>query len=320
LGNARTVLALSERVAADLDSCEVGVLAWTARTLCLRARAQYDLREFKAAIATCDGIVQRFGSWDWPDYNVMVAEALLTSGLARARLGDRRYGIHDYQELIDRFGDSELPEIRTRIASALLNNGFAYMRRGDRVREIECYSELIERFDSVDGLRSPVAVALSFKCMAQAETGLADEALSGCHRLERALHSLSSDRKEAGEEPWATWLRWRALAARSLALAVRSESEASLQGFRAAYTAFPANNEVTIQEMLRLVVALVGAGAPPRDLLDVLTGETRKSDGLLPLIVSLHERAGNRVRAPREVEEVAADIGERFDEAAERIG
>ncbi len=209
---------------------------------------------------------------------------------------------------------------RTRNASALLNNGIAYMRRGDRAREIECYSELIERFDSLDELRSHVAIALSYKCMAQAESGLADEALSGCHRLERAIQSLSSDRKETGEEPWATWLRWRALAARSLALAVRSEHEASLQRFRAAYTAFPANNEVTIQEMLRLVVALVGAGAPPRELVDVLTGETCKSDGLFPLIVALHERAGSRVRAPREVEEVAADISRRFDEAAERIG
>ena len=302
------------------DSRSAPLVAWTAKTLGLRARAQYDLGEYEIAIATCDGIVQRFGSWDWPVYNVVVAESLLTRGLSRARRGDRRDGIRDYQELIDRYGDSELPEIRTRIASALLNKGFAYLRQGDRAREIECYSELIERFDSLDELRSHVAIALSYMCMAQAETGLADEAWSGCHRLERAIHSRSSDRKETGEEPWATWLRWRALAARSLALAVRSEHEASLPGFRAAYTAFPANNEVTIQEMLRLVVALVRAGAPPRDLLDVLTGETRKSGGLLPLIVALHERAGNRVRAPREVEEVAADIIRRFDEAAERIG
>ena len=180
--------------------------------------------------------------------------------------------------------------------------------------------KLIERFDSLDEFRFEVAVALSYKCMAQAETRLADEALIGCHRLERAIHSLSSDWKEAGDEPWASWLKWRALATRALALAVRNEHKASLQEFRAAYAAFPTNNELTIKELLRLVPALVGAGAPPHDLLDVLTREIRKSDGLLPLIVALHERAGNRVRAPREIEEVAADISGRFDEAAERIG
>ena len=38
-----------------------------------------------------------------------------------------------------------------------------------------------------------------------------------------------------------------------------------------------------------------------------------------PLIVALHQQAGDPVRAPRETEEVAADIRDRFREAEERV-
>ena len=71
--------------------------------------------------------------------------------------------------------------------------------------------------------------------------------------------------------------------------------------------------------MLRLVPALVGAGISPRDLLAVFAGDTGRSADLWPLVVALEEHAGNQIRAPRQVKEVAADIRDRFIEAAERM-
>ena len=97
--------------------------------------------------------------------------------------------------------------------------------------------------------------------------------------------------------------------------AVQEDHRASLDSFQAAYAAFPGNDESTTREMLNLVIGLVARGSPPRKLLAVLSGDPAKSAALRPLVVALHELAGDPVRAPREVAEVAADICEWFREA-----
>ena len=74
-----------------------------------------------------------------------------------------------------------------------------------------------------------------------------------------------------------------------------------------------------MRQMLNLVTSLVARGAAPQDLLAVLASDTAKAASLHPLIVALHQRAGDRVHAPREVEEVAADIRERFHKAEDGV-
>ena len=176
-------------------------------------------------------------------------------------------------------------------------------------------SEVLRR-----GIGRHAAVALSYKCMAQAEIGLADEALDSCRQLEDIARLWTNDSEEFLGVPWVAWLKCRIAGARALALAVRAEHRASIRQFRVAYAASPSDHEATIHEMLRLVPALVGAGISPRDLLAVFAGDTGRSADLWPLVVALEEHAGNQIRAPRQVKEVAADIRDRFIEAAERMG
>ena len=176
-------------------------------------------------------------------------------------------------------------------------------------------SEVLRR-----GIRRHTAVALSYKCMAQAQIGLADEALDSCRQLEDVARHWTNDSEEFLGVPWVAWLKCRIAGARALALAVRAEHPASIRQFRVAYAASPPDHEATIHEMLRLVPALVGAGISPRDLLAVFADDTGRSADLWPLVVALEERAGNQIRAPRQVKEVAADIRDRFIEAAERMG
>lgn len=68
-----------------------------------------------------------------------------------------------------------------------------------------------------------------------------------------------------------------------------------------------------------LPARLVARGAPPQDLLAVLASDPARSAGLHPLIVALHQQAGDRIRAPKEVEEVAADLRDRFHKAGQRV-
>ena len=78
--------------------------------------------------------------------------------------------------------------------------------------------------------------------------------------------------------------------------------------FRSAYAAFPLNDEVIMREMQKVVINLIAHGASERDLVEILSSDKEKSDALVPLIVALRQRAGEEVRAPVEVLEVAKDI------------
>ena len=281
LGNAHNVLEVSERSLALADSQDAMVQTWAAAILALRATAQLQLGRFRTAIATCDDVVRRFTSWQ------------------HGPLGDGG------------------PEMQEWIVSALMTRGLACRSLGDREEEIASYDQVIDRFDSSDvsDSRRHVVVALASKCMAQAEIGLADETLAGYQRLEVVADSLASDGEGFREAPWAEWLKWHARGARALALAVQKDYRASSASFQAAYATFIAD-EATTREMLRLVSFLVAVGAPPRDLLAVLDSDPAKSANLRPLIVALHRRAGDRVRAPAEVEEVAVDVGRSFEDVS----
>ena len=201
-----------------------------------------------------------------------------------------------------------------------MSKALACRRLGDTDEEIRSYDAVIERFECSDSLdnRQHAAVALSWKSMAQAYSRLPDEALASCERLEGVARSWPMDEEHPPPGPWVEWLKWRAEGARSVALAVQKNQHASLDSFQDAYAAFLADDEVTMWEMVDVVVGLVGRGVPPQDLLAVLSSDTTKSASLRPLVVALHRRAGNPVRAPREVDELAADIGECFREAEMR--
>jgi len=168
-------------------------------------------------------------------------------------------------------------------------------------------------------LRRDAALALSCKCMAQADVGLADEALASCKSLEDTAQSWPGSDEEPLAEPWVDWLTWRAEGARSLACAVQENHRAALASFQAAYVVSSTDDDVTMRQMLDLVTSLVARGAAPQELLAVLASDTAKAASLHPLIVALHQQAGDRVRAPSEVEEVGADIRERFHKAEERV-
>ena len=322
LGNPHTVLSVSERVLPLASSSNSTILAWTAPSLVARASALLELGEFSAAIATCDDLLRRFGSWEHPPFDGAIAETLVTRGCSKAHLDDDAGAIRDYEEVVNRFDGSERLKVQERIVLALMSKALACRRLGDREEECRSYDAVIERFESTESrdLREHVVVALNWKSMAQAEVGLADEALDSIWRLESVAQSFVSDGEGPVEAPWAQWVTWRKESARAVALAVQQEHQASMDSFRAAYSAFSAGDEVTTGEMLRLVSGLIAAGTREQDLLGILASDPVKSASLRPLIVALHTRLDDPVRAPREIEEVATDIGRRFDEAADRMG
>ena len=69
-----------------------------------------------------------------------------------------------------------------------------------------------------------------------------------------------------------------------------------------------------MQEILWVVPDLVTSGASANELVEILESDKDKSGALAPLIVALRQYTGEKVRAPAEVLEVAADILKNIEE------
>ena len=158
-------------------------------------------------------------------------------------------------------------------------------------------------------LRLAISLCLAHKAKLQAETGRAEDALRTCDELERGLGSLAVDEK--AEPLWlAGWIRTKAL------LRLRRYPDA-MDTFRSVHAAFVPGDEAMMRRMVPGVLDLLAAGAPERELLEILSTDAEKAAALAPLVVALRQRAGEAVRAPPEVLEVAADIRKRIEEDAD---
>ena len=139
--------------------------------------------------------------------------------------------------------------------------------------------------------------------MIQIKVGRVEEALLISEELEGRPGALTDDER--------VMFTWRARYVQALALQKKKRHQVAIDVFCSAYAVFVPDNEMMMSEMLQLVPELIANGVLERDLVEILSGG--KSDALAPLIVALRQRAGEVVRAPVEVLEVAADINKRIE-------
>ena len=319
-----------------------------AESLVLGASARFEIGEYRAAIATCDDVMRRFGNIDRPPFQEVVATALIEKGSAHEKLGDFEAAVAAYDEAVERLGDlgghevrvlfagvslrkgnafarcgnladsiavydqvierfahGDEAELRRSAAAALISKGGSLGRLGDRGGEIDAYGEVLDRFDDgPPGIRTHVAVALSRRAMRLAEAGRAEEALQDCEELEREFGALDGD--------GISWFKLHAMCVRAVAGFVQKRRRFAMEAFNSAYAAFTPRNEDAMQAMLRVVATLIATGAPVHELVEIMTADEAKSEALAPLVVALRQQAGEVVRAPVEVLEVAADIRDQF--------
>ena len=281
-----------------------------AEALLFQAKAQRALGNYEPALSLVNDVVERFGDSKRQEVQGSVIGALLEKGhTIRAQQKEAEAAIAAYDEVIRRCGKSEVPEANAWIATALLNRGFARSDLGDFEGEIVSYQELIDRYGSSDTpeIRMQVAIALGCKGIRLAEMGRAEEALHTCEEFEGRIDALTENQ--------ITWGEWLVRGIQALALMVQQKQPAAMAAFRSAYAVFPPNDTAVLNEMLRLVLDLIAAGASEHDLVEILMSDGAKSGALEPLIVALRQRGGETVRAPTEVLEIAADVRKRIEEA-----
>ena len=311
LGDFEAAIAAYDEVVERFGDSDTRELQWrVAVALLNKGDARKELGDFETAIATYNEVIERFGN-SAPDIQWWVATALVEKGNAREKLGDFEAAIAAYDEVVERFGDSDTRELQWPIAVALLNKGNARKELGDFGAAIAAYKEVVERFsdNSAPELQRWIARALADMGIAQIQIGHADEALHTCEELERRLGTYLTGEVEIE-------FRWRVMLTRTMAFFAKGKHQAAMDAFRSAYAAFVLDNEKMTREMLWLVSDLVAAGVPTHELVEILISDEAKSGALAPLIVALRQRAGETVRAPAEVIEVAADILKRIEEKA----
>ena len=277
------------------------------RALVNKGSMQSQLGDFRIAIATYDEAIERFGESDALQLLKPVARSLCNKGAALAALGDNVAAIAAFDDAIDRFGGTEAPELWEEVARALSNLGDVQAQEGNRTAAMTAYDSVIGRFGASDTpeLRLSVAMALFGRGVTQAELGQESEALLTCEELERKLGAMTGTARAN--------FAWRVMWVRAAALIAQNRRRAAMGAFRAAYAAFPPGNDAITHWMLGLVRALIAIDAPEYEIIEILSGDSKKSGLLAPLIVALRQRGGETVREPVEVLEVAADVRRRIE-------
>ena len=301
-GDHEAAIALFDKVVERYAHSDVpGVQLPVAYALFNQWVVQLQRGDHEAAMPIFDNIVERYGNSDIPGVQDTVATVLLNQGVERGQRGDHEAAMATFAKVAERYGDSDVPGVQEVVASALFNQSVMHGWRGDHEAAMATYDRVVERYadSDVPGVQDTVTKALIDQGSIHLEGGRTEEALRLCDRLESRLAAAGNKGLHLA---WsAGWLRTKALLA-------RKEHQAVMDAFRRVYGIFRPDDREMMSDMLQRVPELIASGASARNVADVLASDGSKSDWLFPLLVYLRQRAGETVRAPVEVMEVAEDI------------
>ena len=284
-----------------------------ARMLNAKGYAHEKLGDFDAAFSAWEDVVERFGAINEPDLQSQVAFALANKGVALAQLGKIEPALAVFDEIVDRFGTNDALEVQMPLSMALVGKGEMHGRLGQFPLEVAVYNDVIGRFGTSDipQLQAAVATALACKALVQVHRGETSAAIVISDEVLRRFggSSVPEIRVQVAIALWA----------RTRALLVQKERFAAMESFRTMYATLVSDQEELVRLLLACIPELIVAGTSERELLDMLFSDRKKADTVIPLVVALRQRAGETVRAPAEVLEVAADIGKRIDATIETV-
>ncbi|MDE2822211.1 MAG: hypothetical protein OXK79_01725, partial [Chloroflexota bacterium] len=220
---------------------------------------------------------------------------------------DLNAALEDSDRVIERIGSSESVQPQAIVAKAPVGKGVRQRQLGDSEAAIATCDQLVSSYGDSDSpeLQLQVAKALNNKCITLIRLGRPEEALRTCDELERAHRSPSG--------PNYVTFRQRAMWLRTKALILQGKRNDAIEAFRNFYVGHRHGSEATLKDMIGIVIDLTASGCQERALLEIVMSDEKKSDELSPLVVALRRRAGEVVRAPVEVMEVADDIVEQIE-------
>ena len=130
-----------------------------AEVLISEAQAHEGRREFKAAIAKYDQVIEFFGDHGIPEIQRLISTAMLKKVIAQDWLGDAAAVISSCDQLIERFGGVDDPETRLRVAAAMLFKGLQQAELRDFEAAFSTYDQVVKRFGDDDTPETRLLVA-----------------------------------------------------------------------------------------------------------------------------------------------------------------
>ena len=257
-----------------------------------------------AAITAYDAMVVHFDDSQTTELQITVASQLAKLGITLAQAGELAAAIDVFGAVVERFRASHAPEVQVHVATALFNTGVVQRQQGKTEHAVGAFAALVDAFGPRDlpDLRQAVASALLNMGDMQIDIGRTIDGSRSVSELDRRVGTLIDD---AGVP-----FGWRAGCLTSQMLLSQGDRKAAMRVFRSVYSGFDPGNEAMMQEMVGRGPVLIALGVGAGDLLEIVSSDEKKADSLAPMVVALRQLAGELVRAPVEVLEVAADFRE----------
>ncbi|MBK1648721.1 tetratricopeptide repeat protein [Rhabdochromatium marinum] len=281
------------------ESADRELQVQVARALVNMGVAQSQLGDAAAAIETYATVIERFGNGTGRELQVQVARALFNTGVRQGQLGDAAAEIATYAAVVERFGKSAGRELQVQVARALFNTGVKQGLLGDAAAAIATYAAVVERFgDSTDPeLQASVGAAMRNAGETLCMIGDAESAL----RKVDELRALASRAHATVPLTYAAWVE-------AMARALLGETPRVEALFREIRSTFDPDDKAMLRAFQEDIPTLVALGAEPGVLAGVLEEDSETHEVLRPFVVALRLEAGDKIRAPAEMLEVAADI------------
>lgn len=236
------------------------------------------------------------------------ARALVNLGSVQARLGRWTAAVRTWQRVANEFAELDEPEIQVECARALSRTAAAKLIEGSAESALHGSEQIVDRFGArtEEEIRRTVAEAFELKGTALERLGRVKEALEAYRELQERFGDV------VGHE--GVSMEWTAIAARMCVHYEHGNVEAARRSLRALYTATDLDCNRNVIDMHVHVASLAAARVEHlEELADVLSSDEAKSSTFWPLEVALRGLAGNVVRAPVEVKQVADDIREEVE-------
>ena len=278
--------------------------AFVAAALLCRAMAEEESDRIDLARHTAGDAVRRFSDVKAADFRPMQALAVCYKGQLEIRHGDTEAAVETYEDALVLFREAEVSDLALSVSHHLCSQAMAAVESANHDEAMAKSSQVVQRFGTSQSqkVQAQVATALLCRAVVAIESGSPIETLSLCGDIDARIDKVPELAKPT--------LTWQTNSLRAKALLAQGAVEAAVKSLWAAYAAFLPSNDFMMGDIQELVAALSAAGVSAAELAQLLASDSRKAESLNPLVAALRRQAGEQVRVPDEVLEVAKDVGE----------
>ena len=345
---AEVIKIVDQRLSSDASELRESDIAWA---MSMKAKAYSKQGDLESALYILSKIISRWDSARNPELQHAVAFALTLTSQVMQSQGKAELALSTAEKAVKDFGSVVAPFFQVQVACALLTKGEILQDQHNLNLALEAFEEVVRRLDTVEGheFQWPIAVALIYKGRLLMIQNQLESALATFEEATERFGSLG----DAKLQRWADWalvnkaelqinegniqdglsaydeiiqrlgdikgyekteLAWIAFQGKTKALLIQGDLPAAVDLFRSLYETLDPNSGEEIRVIANLVIGLVAAGVVPHTLLKILSDNDVREDALRPLVVALRREAGETVRAPKEIREVASDIRKSIQE------